>query len=188
MSRYSDAASELGRKLNLGASSPTDDMRTRLQAQRESQQQASSSSRGLGRGSSSKGKGKAKATAEPTRRQPRRESARRPRDPAPNEDDEDDDDDDDESDDSDDDDDGGGDPPPQTPQVPPQEHKRRLVMAIMSAFEPSWAAPDMSQHVTPIEFIEGTGPARMAESRSVKPSYIQPSRRLTNLAVECTDG
>lgn len=164
MSYYNDAASELGRKLNIGdRSSPTDDMRTRLQAQRESQTKASSSSRAPAKSSTSKGKGKATAPAEPTRKQPRRESTRHGRDPEP--DYSDDDDDDDESDDSDE---GSGQAPPQTPRISEQEVRRLTVFAVMSVFEPNRGSPDPKLHLSPYEFTRVDGQSRLNEARCVK--------------------
>ncbi|KAK4499847.1 hypothetical protein PRZ48_008033 [Zasmidium cellare] len=163
MSYYNDAASELGRKLTLGdRGSPTDDMRTRSQAKRESQSKGKSSSSRAHASSSSKGAGKGKAPAEPTRRQPRRESTRRARDASP-----DDSDDDDEDDSEDEDSDDNDPPPPQTPAMSQQEGRRLVVLAIMSAFEPNRGSPDPSVHLSPWEFSRVGASTRVNELRYV---------------------
>ncbi|KAF2168840.1 hypothetical protein M409DRAFT_20855 [Zasmidium cellare ATCC 36951] len=170
MSYYNDAASELGRKLTLGdRGTPSDDMKTRSQAKKESQSKGKSSSSSRAHASSSSksaGKGKAKAPAEPTRRQPRRDSTRRARDPSP-----DDDDDDDEEDENDDESDDGNDPPPsppppQTPSMSVQERNRRVVFAILSVNDPNRGSLDPSLHLSPWEFIDANTETQLnAKSR-----------------------
>lgn len=164
MSYYNDAASELGRKLTLG---DADDMRTRSQSKRESQSKgkATTTRAPAQASSSSKATGKGKAP-EPTRRQPRRESSRRTRDQSPDDSDGSEDEDDDEDDDDDDD----GDPnPPQTPRISRDQYRRRIYLAIMSAFEPNMGSMDPASHLSPSEFIKAADGerTRMNELRCV---------------------
>ena len=128
MSRYSEAASEFGRKLNLSGSDMA--AQTRAQARKDTQRPSGSRTAASG------------AAAESSRRQSARLAAAKDKGPAGGGAKDDDDDSDDDEDDEDDDDDDD-DPNPELPQTPaaPRPTAKDYVLAMMAAFEPRDLSP-----------------------------------------------
>ena len=142
MSRYSDAASEFGRKLNLGGSARADDMAGQKRAQAKKDNQRPSGSNAVAADPS---RGTGGTTAESSRRQSARLAAGKGKGPVrrgaeDDRDDRDDDDDNDDEDDEDDEDDGDDDPNPEAPQTPGPT-PRDYVLAMWAAFEPRDLSP-----------------------------------------------
>lgn len=152
MSRYSDAASEFGRKLNLSGSSRADDMAAQTKAQAKKDSQRPSGSRTAALNPSG---GSGRSAAESSRRQSARLAAAKDKGPArEGPEDEDDDSDDDEDDDDDDSDDDDPNPEPARGSAAARLAPRDYVLAMMAAFEP--------RNLSPTEFSDV---ARLPEPR-----------------------